>query len=146
MLAAGPSLAAEAPAPSSVQYDHGSVAQSLTGTPGNVESGYKIMSTNSLGNCVACHEIPSMPEVDFQGNIGPSLGGAAERYDEAHLRGIVMDAKQTFPDSMMPSFYKTEGYVRPGAAYTGKAPEGALPPILDAQQIEDVVAYLMTLK
>lgn len=146
MLAAGPSLAAEAPAPSSVQYDHGSVAQSLTGTPGNVESGYKIMSTNSLGNCVACHEIPSMPEVDFHGNIGPSLGGAAERYDEAHLRGIVMDAKQTFPDSMMPSFYKTEGYVRPGAAYTGKAPEGPLPPILDAQQIEDVVAYLMTLK
>ena len=73
------------------------MAQSLTGTPGNVESGYKIMSTNSLGNCVACHEIPSMPEVDFHGNIGPSLGGAAERYDEAHLRGIVMDAKQTFP-------------------------------------------------
>lgn len=145
-LAAGPALAAEPPAPSAVEFTEGAVAQSLTGQPGNVDEGYKIMSTNSLGNCVACHQISAMPEVDFQGDIGPSLDGVADRYDEPHLRGIVMDAKRTFEGSMMPSFYKNEGYIRPGAAYTGKAPDGPLPPILDAKQIEDVVAYLMTLK
>lgn len=146
MLAALPLLAAEAPAPSAVEYVDGSVAQSLTGQPGNADEGFKIMSTNALGNCVACHQVSAMKDVDFQGNIGPSLDGVAGRYDEAHLRGIVMDAKRTFEGSMMPSFYKTEGYNRPGAAYTGKAPEGDLPPILNAQQIEDVVAYLLTLK
>ena len=52
----------------------------------------------------------------------------------------------TFEGSFMPAFYKTEGFIRPGAAYSGKAPEGDLPPILSAQQIEDVVAFLMTLK
>ena len=67
-------------------------------------------------------------------------------YDEAHLRGLVANAKHTFPVTIMPAFYKTEGFIRPGAAYTGKAPEGDLPPILGAQQIEDVLAYLLTLK
>ncbi|MDH5452562.1 MAG: c-type cytochrome, partial [Paracoccaceae bacterium] len=66
---------------------------------------------------------------------------------EAELRGIVANSKMTFEDSMMPSFYKTKGYIRPGDAFTGKAAEGdELPPLLTAQQIEDVVAYLMTLK
>lgn len=145
-LAALPLSAAEAPAPSAVQFADGAVAQSLTGQPGNVDEGFKIMSTNSLGNCVACHQVSAMDKVEFQGNIGPSLDGVADRYDEAHLRGIVIDAKKTFEGSMMPSFYKNEGYIRPGAAYTGKAPEGPLPPILNAQQVEDVVAYLLTLK
>jgi L-cysteine S-thiosulfotransferase len=62
------------------------------------------------------------------------------------LRGIVANAKMTFDGSFMPAFYKTEGFVRPGGGYTGKAPEGDLPPILTGQQIEDVVAYLLTLK
>jgi sulfur-oxidizing protein SoxX len=47
---------------------------------------------------------------------------------------------------MMPSFYKTEGYIRVGDGFTGKAPEGDVPPLLTAQEVEDVVAYLMTLK
>jgi L-cysteine S-thiosulfotransferase len=65
---------------------------------------------------------------------------------KANCAGIVANAKMTFDGSFMPAFYKTEGFVRPGDAYTGKAPEGALPPILTGQQIEDVVAYLLTLK
>ena len=51
-----------------------------------------------------------------------------------------------FDGTVMPAFYKTTGYIRPGNAYTGKAAEGELPPILDAQQVEDVLAYLLTLK
>ena len=145
-LAVTPLLAAEPPAPSSVAFEAGSVAQSLTGQPGDPESGKTIMSTNALGNCVACHQVSAMPEVDFQGNVGPSLDGVASRYDEAHLRGLVINAKQTFETTIMPAFYKNEGYIRPGDGYTGKAPEGPLDPILNAQQIEDVVAYLLTLK
>jgi sulfur-oxidizing protein SoxX len=141
-----PALADAPIDPSSVVFEDGSVAQSLTGMPGDAEQGKVIMSTNSLGNCVACHAISAMPEVDFQGNVGPSLDGVADRYDEAHLRGMVVNAKQTFEGTVMPAFYKTEGFIRPGDGYTGKAAEGPLPPILDATQIEDVVAYLLTLK
>lgn len=145
-LTVTPVLAAEPPAPSAVQFQDGAVAQSLTGQPGDAAAGKTIMSTNALGNCVACHQISAMPDVDFQGNVGPSLDGVADRYDEAHLRGLVANAKHTFPDTIMPAFYKNEGYIRPGDGYTGKAPEGPLSPILNAQQVEDVVAYLLTLK
>ncbi len=133
-------------APTAVAYAEGAIEQSLSGAPGNAEEGMKVMTTAALGNCVACHQIGTMPEVQFQGNIAPPLDGAADRYSEAQLRGIVANAKMTFEGSFMPAFYKTEGFTRPGGGYTGKAPEGDLPPILTAQQIEDVVAYLLTLK
>lgn len=133
-------------APTEVAYADGAVAVSLSGAAGDPASGAKIMTTNSLGNCVACHAIGAMPDVPFQGTIAPPLDGVADRYDEAQLRGIVANAKMMFDGTFMPAFYKTQGFIRPGAAYTGKAPEGDLPPILNAQQIEDVVAYLLTLK
>ncbi len=144
VLAAG-SAAGEV-SPTMVTFEGGAVAASLSGQPGDAARGAEIMTTASLGNCVACHQIGAMPEVQFPGNIAPVLDGAADRWTEAQLRGIVANAKMTFEGSFMPAFYKTEGFTRPGAAYTGKAPKGDLPPILDAQQIEDVVAYLLTLK
>ena len=73
------------------------------------------------------------------------LDGVGDRWTEAELRGIVANAKITFPESMMPAFYKTSGYIRPGDAFTGKAGTEPLPPLLTAQEIEDVVAYLMTI-
>lgn len=133
-------------APKDVVYDDGKVEASLTGTPGDPANGIKVMTTNALGNCVACHTIAALPDVQFPGNIAPPLDGVASRWSEAELRGIVANAKMTFEGSFMPAFYKTEGFIRPGAGYTGKAPEGDLPPILTGQQIEDVVAYLLTLK
>jgi sulfur-oxidizing protein SoxX len=133
-------------APKDVVFNEGAVEASLTGVPGNPEEGVKVMTTNALGNCVACHQIAALPNVQFPGTIAPPLDGVASRWNEAQLRGIVTNAKMTFEGSFMPAFYKTEGFIRPGAAYTGKAPEGDLPPILTGQQIEDVVAYLMTLK
>lgn len=138
--------AASETAPSAVVYVDGAVAESLSGAPGDPASGAKIMTTNALGNCVACHAIGAMPDVPFQGTIAPALDGVASRYDEAHLRGLVANAKMTFEGTFMPAFYKTEGFIRPGDAYTGKAAPADLPPILTAQQIEDVVAYLLTLK
>lgn len=142
----GSAMAAET-APKQVVYDEGKVSASLTGVPGDVEVGRKVMTTRGQGNCIACHTVTELEAVPFHGEVGPTLDGAGERWTEAELRGIVANSKMTFEDSMMPSFYKVDGYIRPGNAFTGKAaktPE--LPPLLSAQQIEDVVAYLLTLK
>lgn len=133
-------------APSDVVYDeYGSVAESLTGVPGDPERGREVMTTRGLGNCVACHQVTVLEDVPFHGEVGPSLDGAGDRWTEADLRGIVANAKMVFPDSIMPSFYFTGPFIRPGDAFTGKAAQGELPPLLAAQDIEDVVAYLMTL-
>jgi L-cysteine S-thiosulfotransferase len=133
-------------APNELAFIEGRVETSLTGTPGDSSNGIKVMTTAALGNCVACHTIAALPEVQFPGDIAPPLDGVADRWSEAELRGIVANAKMTFDESFMPAFYKTEGFIRPGGGYSGKAPEGDLPPILTGQQIEDVVAYLLTLK
>ncbi|WP_397544588.1 sulfur oxidation c-type cytochrome SoxX [Roseovarius salis] len=134
-------------APSEVTYgEYGAVEQSLTGKPGDPENGAKVMKTKSIGNCISCHEVSALKDAPFHGEIGPMLDGAGDRWSEAQLRGIVANAKNTFPESMMPAYYKTTGFVRPGKAFTGKAAEEPLPPLLTAQQIEDVVAFLSTLK
>lgn len=138
--------AASETAPKEVVYAEGAIAASLTGAPGDAANGAKVMTTAAKGNCVACHVLGAMPDVQFQGNIAPPLDGVADRYDEAQLRGIIANAKMTFEGSFMPAFYKVDGFTRPGNAYSGKAPEGDLPPILAAQEIEDVLAYLLTLK
>ncbi|MEN8833132.1 MAG: sulfur oxidation c-type cytochrome SoxX [Pacificibacter sp.] len=143
-LTAGAALAEVAP--SDVAFEDGAIAQSLSGMAGNPEEGRKIMTSKKLGNCVSCHAAEDYADVPFAGDIGPVLDGAGSRWDEAQIRGIVANAKMMFEDTMMPSFYKTTGYIRPGDAFTGKAAKGELPPLLSAQQIEDVVAYLMTLK
>lgn len=133
-------------APASLTFTDGAVETSLTGTPGVAAEGRKVMGSRAMGNCVACHMVSEMADVPFQGNVGPALDGAADRWTEAQLRGIVSDAKMTFEGTVMPSFYKNTGYIRPGDAYTGKAAPADLPPILTGQQVEDVVAYLLTLK
>ncbi|MFK7754609.1 MAG: sulfur oxidation c-type cytochrome SoxX [Sedimentitalea sp.] len=139
-------LHAEEIQPTNVAYNDGAVEQSLSGTPGDASNGRIIVGDKGQGNCVACHQVSDLANVPFQGEIGPMLDGAGERWSEAELRGIVANAKIMFEDSMMPSFYKTEGFTRPGNAYTGKAADDTFGPLLSAQQIEDVVAYLVTLK
>lgn len=142
-LAAG----AQEVAPTEVRFEDGAVAASLSGAPGDAALGREIVGNKGMGNCVACHEVSDLSDVPFQGEIGPMLDGAGDRWSVAELRGIVANAKIMFENSMMPSFYKVDGFVRPGDAYTGKAavPE-TFGPLLSAQQIEDVVAYLVTLK
>lgn len=143
-LAANAALAQTAP--SDVTFADGAVEQSLTGIAGDPVAGEVVASTAALGNCVACHQATVLEKHEFPGTVGPTLDGAADRWSAADLRGIVANAKMKFDGTIMPAFYKTGPYIRPGDAYTGKAPEGALPPILTAQQIEDVVAFLLTLK
>lgn len=139
-------LSAEEVAPTAVAYNEGSVEISLSGVAGDPAKGREIVGSKKLGNCVACHEVTDLADIPFHGEIGPMLDGAGDRWSEAELRGIVSNAKMMFEDSLMPSFYKTEGFIRPGNAYTGKAPDETFGPLLSAQQIEDVVAYLSTLK
>ncbi|PIL18612.1 hypothetical protein P775_18750 [Puniceibacterium antarcticum] len=144
-LAAGAAYANPV-APGDVSFsDTGAIAESLTGTPGDAASGAKVLADRGAGNCVACHKISSL-DAAFQGTVGPSLDGVGDRWDSAQLRGLVANAKHTFPGTIMPSFYKTAGYIRPGDEFSGKAAKGDLQPLLSAEQVEDVVAFLTTLK
>lgn len=132
--------------PNEVAYgEYGQVETSLSGVAGDPAAGLEIMVSRGKGNCIACHQVTALNDYPFHGEVGPSLDGVAQRWTEADLRGIVANAKMTFPDSIMPAFYRTDGFTRPGNAFTGKAAEGPLDPLLTAQEIEDVVAYLMTL-
>lgn len=145
-LFAGAALAGEV-APQDIQFgEYGEIAQSLTGVPGDPANGAKIMVTRPKGNCIACHETTSLLDSPFHGEVGPTLDGVADRWNEAELRGLVANAKMTFEGTIMPAFYKTSGFTRPGNAFTGKAGQEPLTPLLTAQEVEDVVAYLMTLK
>ena len=144
-VAAG-AAAADIVAPMEVAFVDGAIETSLTGVPGNPENG-KVLMDKGVGNCIACHSATALEELPFHGEIGPLLDGAGERWTEAELRGIVADAKKMFEGTMMPSFYKVSGYVRPGDGFTGTAiPEEAITPLLTAQEVEDVVSFLMTLK
>ncbi|MCP1167308.1 sulfur oxidation c-type cytochrome SoxX [Limimaricola litoreus] len=144
---AGSVVQAEVVAPQEVAYgEYRAIETSLSGAPGDPEAGAEVMTTRGLGNCVACHAVGALDEVPFHGEVGPPLDGVADRWTEPDLRGIVANAKMTFPGSIMPAFYKTTGFIRPGDGFTGKAAEEPLEPLLTAQQIEDVVAYLMTLR
>lgn len=132
-------LAAEV-APDSVTFgEDGAVTSSLTGVAGDPASGRMLFANRKLGNCLACHVNSELSEQQFHGEIGPSLDGVASRYDDAKLRGILVDSKKTFEDSMMPSFYRKVNGARTMQKFAGKT-------ILTAQQVEDVLAYLKTLK
>ncbi|MEO3415126.1 sulfur oxidation c-type cytochrome SoxX [Roseovarius sp. CAU 1744] len=146
LAALGASAAlAEIVQPTEVSFDDGAVAVSLSGQPGDPAAGAEIMNKGA-GNCIACHQVSALEHLPFHGEVGPPLDGVADRWSEAEIRGIVANAKIMFEGTVMPSFYKTEGFIRLGDAYTGDAHEGEVEPLLSAQQIEDVVAYLMTLK
>ena len=137
----------ETVAPADVQYDeYGAVAASLTGVAGDAANGAVVMKTKTKGNCIACHAVSALNDAPFHGEVGPELDGVGDRWSSAELRGILSNAKITFDGTVMPAYYKVDGFIRPGNAYTGKAADGALSPLLSAQDIEDVVAFLSTLK
>jgi sulfur-oxidizing protein SoxX len=105
------------------------------GDPGR---GRAIVLNRQIGLCLFCHSGP-FPEERFQGNIGPSLSGVGARFTPAEIRRQVADPSQLNRDSIMPAYARSEGLARVAAGYRGK-------PILSAAQIDDVVAFLVTLK
>ncbi len=114
------------------------IPEPLTATPGDAARGRAIVASRQQGLCLLCHSGP-FPEERFQGNLAPSLEGAGRRWSAAQLRLRVADNRRLNPQSLMPAFHRADGQQRPGAAFAGK-------PVLDAQQVEDVVAFLQTLK
>ena len=124
--------------------DYGGIEKALTDSAGDIANGEAVMTDRGKGNCVACHAVSALSYAQFHGEVGPTLDGAGDRWTEAELRGLVTNAKMTFEGSVMPAFYKISGFVRPGDGYTGKPAPETLEPILSAQEIEDVVAFLMT--
>jgi sulfur-oxidizing protein SoxX len=114
------------------------IPQPLTATKGDAARGRAIVANRQMGLCLLCHSGP-IAEERFQGNLAPSLAGAGSRSTAAQLRLRLVDSRRVNHDTIMPSYFKSEGYSRVGATWQSRT-------ILNAQQIEDVVAYLVTLK
>ena len=113
------------------------IPDSLTGAPGDAVRGRALVLERS-STCILCHSGP-FPEEKFQGDLAPSLAGAGSRWSKGQLRLRLVEASRLNPATIMPSYYRVEGLDRVGAAWRGK-------PILTAEQIEDIVAYLETLR
>jgi sulfur-oxidizing protein SoxX len=147
VLAAGATFAETLVVPDDVQFgEYGEVTVALTSVPGDAERGQEIFTNRGKGNCVACHTAAQLAHVPFHGEVGPELTWTGEARSAEELRGIVVNSKMMFEGTVMPAFYKTSGFIRPGDGYTGKAAPADLAPILTAQEVEDVVAFLLTLK
>ncbi len=110
----------------------------LTASPGDAARGRTIVANRQVGLCLLCHTGP-FPEERFQGNLAPDLSGAGSRWSEGQLRLRLVDATRLNPQSIMPAYLRSEGFNRVGPAFRGQS-------ILNAQQIEDVLAFLQTLK
>ena len=106
--------------------------------PGDPARGRALIAARESANCVLCHAVPD-PAVRFAGNVGPSLAGVGARLSEAQLRLRVADNVRVNPATVMPSYYRIDGMDRVASNYAGT-------PVLTAQQVEDVVAWLVTLK
>jgi sulfur-oxidizing protein SoxX len=114
------------------------IPASLTGAKGDPARGRAIVANRQVGLCLLCHTGP-FPEEKFQGNLAPELKGAGARWSEGQLRLRMVDSRRLNPDTIMPSYYRIEGLTRVAPAFVDK-------PVLTAEQIEDVVAYLATLR
>ena len=114
------------------------IPRSLDGLAGDAVRGRAIVASRQQGLCLLCHSGP-FPEERFQGTLAPSLAGAGSRWSAGQLRLKLVDGQRLNPDSIMPPYYRTEGLQQVGREWRGKT-------IFSAQQLEDVVAYLQTLK
>ena len=116
----------------------GGINAPLTDAPGDAVRGRAIVVNKQLGLCLLCHAGP-FPEERFQGTLAPDLTGAGSRWSAAQLRLRIADSARIDPDTVMPAYQRTSGLVRVGGAWQGR-------PVLTAQQVEDVVVFLQTLK
>jgi len=114
------------------------IPSSLTGTAGDASRGRAIVLDRHVGLCLLCHSGP-FPEEQFQGNLAPSLAGVGARLSAGQIRLRIVDSSRVNPDTIMPAYFRTENLARVAPAYRGKT-------VLNAQQIEDIVAFLVTLK
>jgi sulfur-oxidizing protein SoxX len=132
-------LAACAAPRSGVSYvvDGDAIFRPLTAAPGDPQRGHAVV-VGREGNCLLCHAIPDTSQ-RFMGNVAPPLAGVASRLTPAQMRLRIVDPTRIKPDVAMPAYYRTWGLDHVADPYRGK-------PVLTAQQIEDVIAYLATLR
>mgnify|MGYP000208879387 CR=1 FL=1 len=131
---------ADVRAPGDVTIENIAVAESVSGMPGDPVAGRATFADKSLGNCLACHVNADLSDQLFHGEVGPSLDGVGGRWSEEQLRAIIVNAKAVFTDqTIMPAFYSLDVGENVREDLVGKT-------ILSAQQVEDVVAYLNTLR
>ena len=114
------------------------IPSSLTGATGDAARGRAIVLDRHVGLCLLCHSGP-FPEERFQGDLAPSLAGVGARLSAGQIRLRIVDASRVNPQTIMPAYFRTEGLTRVAPSQRGKT-------VLSAQQIEDVVAFLVTLK
>jgi sulfur-oxidizing protein SoxX len=133
-------VSAAAPAQQVVSYtvERDGIPRPLAGLRGDPQRGLAIAASRQAGLCLLCHGAP-VPEERFQGDLAPDLAGVGARYSEAQLRLRVVDSRRLNPASFMPAFHSASHAARTAANWAGK-------PILDAQQVEDVVAWLASLR
>ncbi len=111
---------------------------SLTGAPGDPVKGRALVADRQAGLCLLCHSGP-FPEERFQGNLAPTLDGVGSRLAAGEIRQRLVDPVRANPDTIMPAYFRTEGLSRVSPSFRGRT-------VLTAAQIEDVVAFLATLK
>ena len=114
------------------------IVQPLTATPGDAARGRAIAADRRVGLCLLCHSGP-FPEDRAQGNLASDLSGVGSRWSAAQLRARLVDARRLNPDTIMPSYYSLDGMNQVAGRFRGKT-------ILEAQQIEDLLAFLLTLR
>ena len=114
------------------------IETSLTGAPGDATRGRAIVVNRQLGLCLLCHSGP-FAEERFQGTLAPDLAGAGARASAGQLRLRIVDARRIHSASLMPAYHRVDGLERVAAVWRGV-------PLLSAQQVEDVVAFLQTLR
>lgn len=136
LLAASGAVSAQAGLVAYEVRDFG-IPTPLTTTPGDAARGRAAAIDREAGNCLACHAMPV--DEEFHGTTGPSLVGVGARRSAAELRLRIVNPKLVNPATIMPAYYRVDGLHRVHPAYAGR-------PILSAQQVEDVVAFLASLR
>ena len=118
-------------------FSNDAIPTSLTGASGDPVRGRALVANRQVGLCLLCHSGP-FPEERFQGNLAPGLTSAAQ-LSEGEIRARIVDPRRANPETIMPAYFDTGGLARVAPSFRGKT-------ILTAEQIEDIVAYLVSLK
>jgi sulfur-oxidizing protein SoxX len=135
VLAGCATTAAQALPPYRVDGD--AIRERLAADPGDAARGKQVVASRD-SNCLLCHSVPDAG-TRFMGNLGPPLAGVGTRLSESQLRLRIVDSLRLNPETVMPSYYRMDGLNQVGEAWRGR-------PVLTAQQVEDTVAYLLTLR
>jgi sulfur-oxidizing protein SoxX len=119
-------------------WDGDAIPNSLSGKPGDPSKGRLIVTSRQTGLCILCHSGP-FPEERFQGNLAPDLKLSVANLSAAQLRARLVDPSKSNPNTIMPAYYRIDHLNRVAPSFLGKT-------VLGAQEIEDVIAYLLTIR